>query len=342
MRILAVTNMYPTQHKPTLGIFVAQQIRGLRHIGLEIEVMLVDRARRGMGAYWGLRRQLHASVASFQPDVVHVMYGGVMADITTRTVRQQPVVVSFCGSDLLGERLSGAVRTLLAGYGVLASHRAARKASGIIVKSPNLHKALPGSVDLSKVRIIPNGIDLSRFQPLDRRACCQQLHWRTDYFHGLFASNGGDAGKRPDLAQAAVQALNARGVQAELHQLSGVPHEQVPVWLNASNVVLLTSRSEGSPNIVKEALACDLPVVSVDVGDVRERLQGIEGCYLALSEPGDLAAKLHMVYLGPSRVPGRVKMQELSLERVALRLKDFYGELLESCGKRGASHSGME
>jgi len=87
---------------------------------------------------------------------------------------------------------------------------------------------------------------------------------------------------------------------------------------------------EGSPNIVKEALACDVPVVSVDVGDVRERIEGIEGCYIALPESDDLAAKLSLVYTGSRRVRGRVKMQELSLERVALRLKEFYEEVLVS------------
>jgi len=107
------------------------------------------------------------------------------------------------------------------------------------------------------------------------------------------------------------------------------------MWLNASDIVLLTSLYEGSPTIIKEALACNVPIVSVDVGDVSKRIQGIEGCYLALPEPDDLATKLHMVLTGPHRVAGWAKMQGLSLERVALRLRDFYGELLESCVKKG-------
>src|SRR5262249_18704986 len=254
---------------------------------------------------------------------------------TTYAVGQRPVVVSFCGSDLLGEALSGSLRKLLASYGVFASHRAARKASGIIVKSKNLQEALPDNTDLSRVRIIPNGIDLDLFRPLDRSACCQQLGWHADRFHILFTSAAGNPCKRLDLAQATVKVLHYYGIQVELHQLSGVPHNEVPVWLNASNVVLLTSATEGSPNIVKEALACDLPVVSVDVGDVGERIHGIDGCYLALAEPGDLAGKLHNVSLGLCRVAGRVKMQDLSLEQVAVRLSEFYGELLESCGKKG-------
>jgi glycosyltransferase involved in cell wall biosynthesis len=326
--------MYPTPQNPTLGIFVQQQIKGLKQIGLNIDVLVVDRASKGIGAYWGLSRRIRTRIMNVQPDIVHVMYGGIIADVTTRAVDQRPVVISFCGSDLLGEPLAGCLRKWIASYGVSASHRAARKASGIIVKSKNLQDTLPDNLNLLKVRIIPNGVDLNRFRPLDRNTCREQLGWHPNRFHVLFTSNAEAPCKRPDLARAAVKALNCLGTHTELHQLSGVPHDEVAVWLNASNVVLLTSVTEGSPNIIKEALACDLPVVSVDVGDVSERIRGVEGCYLALSEPGDLAAKLHMVHCGPGRVAGRVRMQELSLEQVALCLRDFYGELLESCERK--------
>jgi teichuronic acid biosynthesis glycosyltransferase TuaC len=334
MRILAVTNIYPTLQAPALGTFVEQQVKGLRRIGLDVEVMLVDRAQRGMGAYLGLSRQVRARVAQFQPHVVHVMYGGVMADTITRAIHDRPIVVSFCGSDLLGELLSGILRRLISGYGVMASHRAARRACGIVVKSKNLHDALPKDVDRGKVRIIPNGVDLERFRPLNRDECRRRLGWSGKRFHVLFPTNTGDPRKRPDLARAAVEAVNNSGVKAEMHQLRGVPHEEVPIWLNASDVVLLTSLHEGSPNIIKEALACNIPVVSVDVGDVRERIQGIEGCYLAVPDPGDLAAKLQMVHAGSRRVVSRITMQGLSLERVALQLKEFYGEVLLAFEKR--------
>src|SRR4249919_1789725 len=117
MRILAVTNMYPTPQNPTLGIFVEQQIKGLRQTGLDVDVFVVDRVSKGMRAYWGLSRQLRARVVSFQPDVVHVMYGGVLADITTSVMDQRPMVISFCGSDLLGEPLAGSLQKWIASYG---------------------------------------------------------------------------------------------------------------------------------------------------------------------------------------------------------------------------------
>jgi glycosyltransferase involved in cell wall biosynthesis len=318
---------------------VEQQIKSLKEIGLDVDVEFVDRAQRGMRAYLGLGRKVRARVAKFNPDIVHVMYGGVMADAVTRAIDDRTTVVSFCGSDLLGENLSGIVRKLISEYGVRSSHRSAKRATGIVVKSKNLQDALPVYIPRSKVRIIPNGVDLERFQPFDRDECGKQLSWRKDIFHVLFPANGGDPVKRAELAHAAVDALKQGGIFAEIHQLRDVLHDNVPIWLNASDVVLLTSLHEGSPNVVKEALACNVPVVSVDVGDVRERITGIEGCYLASPDPNDLAAKLSLIYCGKRRAASRMKIQEIYMERIAIELKRFYQDLVFSPGlKAGDSH----
>src|SRR5438876_1090772 len=175
MRILAVTNMYPTPHHPTSGTFVEQQIKGLSQIGLHVEVMLVDRVQKGMRAYLGLGRQIFARIEHVEPDLVHVMYGGAMAYQVMRSVTNKPTIVTF---------------------------------------------------------------------------------------HGFLQL----------------------GVRAEMHYLRGVVHKEVPFWLNASDSLLLTSLHEGSPTIVKEALACNVSVVSVNVGDVSERIKGIAGCHLALPD----------------------------------------------------------
>jgi teichuronic acid biosynthesis glycosyltransferase TuaC len=340
LRILAVTNMYPSAAAPASGTFVEQQIEGLRQTGLNVDVMVVDRRGRGMAGYLGLDRKVQARIGNCQPDLVHVMYGGVMADLVTRAAGDVPTVVSFCGSDLLGERLSGPVRKFVSRYGVMASHKAARRATGIIVKSENLRDALPNYVDRSKVRIIPNGIDLERFRPLGQETCRARLGWNATHFHILFPTNSGDPVKRPDLARSAIDRVIRSGIPTELHYLCGVAHDEVPVWLNACDSLLLTSLHEGSPNIVKEALACDVPIVSVDVGDVRERIQGIDGCYIALAESGDLATKLSLVHNSSRRISARAKMHALSLDKIARRLEQFYEEILLSRkqvpgGKRG-------
>jgi glycosyltransferase involved in cell wall biosynthesis len=330
MRILAVTNMYPTAQDPTLGTFVEQQVHGLKQIGVIVEILLVDRIQKGMTAYFSIGRELRAAMADFEPDIVHSMYGGVMADRVTRAVAGKPTVVSFCGDDLLGELLSGTVRKIVSKYGITASHRAARRANGIIVKSKNLQDALPADLPPSKIRIIPNGIDLDRFKPLDRDLCRNRLGWSATRLNVLFPANTGDPRKRPELAHAAAQTAEQLGVKIEIHQLRCVPHHEVPVWLNASDAVLLTSLHEGSPNLIKEALACNVSVVSVDVGDVRERIRGIDGCFIADADPNDIANKLRLVGCGPRRVDSRDYVRDLSLQNVALRLKQFYENLLQN------------
>jgi teichuronic acid biosynthesis glycosyltransferase TuaC len=328
LRILAVTNMYPSPENPDSGTFVEQQIKGLERRGLEVAVLVVARIQKGMRAYFELAKDLRAQLAQFRPDIVHVMYGGVMAETVTRVIRDRPTIVSFCGDDLLGELLSGPMRKFIAGYGVLASYWAARRAAGIVVKSKNLENALPNWVPKSKVRIIPNGIDLERFKPLDRQDCNDRLGWNKRNFHVLISS--AQPIKQPGLARNAVEVLKLSADRVELHSLGRVPHDEVPIWLNASDVLLLTSLHEGSPNIVKEALACDLPIVSLDVGDVRERIQGVDECYLADPNPTDLASKLALLHAKPCRIAGRASVQNISLEHIALRLEEFYEDVLLS------------
>ena len=332
MRILAITNMYPSVAVPTSGVFVEQQVKGLREIGLTIDVLLINRVDHGMKAYWNAGDLIQNQIKESDPDLIHVMYGGVMANRVTKAVRNKPIVVTFHGSDLLGEHLSGLARKWIAYYGIHCSWRAAKAASGVVVVSSRLGNALPPNLDRSKVRVIPCGIDLDRFRPVPKVESRERLGWKSSNYHVLFASNSGNPVKRPQLARSAVNRLCQLGVNAQIHYLSGIPNHEVPLWLSAGDVLLLTSLHEGSPTIIKEALACDLPVVSVDVGDVAERIQGIDGCYLAMPDADDLAAKLAVVCGRSTRIHGRSRVEALSIGRIAGRLKDFYQEVLASFG----------
>jgi glycosyltransferase involved in cell wall biosynthesis len=327
MRILAITNMYPSAAFPGQGVFVHQQVMGLRSIGLDVRVLFVDRRRDGPMAYHRLNNEVPRAVAEFEPDAIHVMYGGVMADQIVRRQHFRPVVVTFHGSDLLGENLSGWMRRIISRYGVHCSRSAARAAAGVVVVARHLAGALAGAAKAEKVRVIPCGIDLERFKPMDPLACKRRLGWEPESFHVLFASSNGDLVKRPWLAKAAVEQMAPFKQPPELHYLNSIPNEEVPVWLNASDALLLTSLHEGSPTVVKEALACGLPVVSVDVGDVAERIEGIEGCYLAPPEPAELAGKLSLVRAGGKRLNCRMQLGELSIGSVAQKLKRFYEEI---------------
>jgi len=259
-----------------------------------------------------------------------VMYGGVMADVLTRTVRDVPVVVTFRGTDVLGGKGRGVVHGLSRRYGVVASRRAARRAAGIVVKSQNLVDALPGDVDRSRVWVVPDGVDLERFRPRDKDACRAELRWDARVRHVLFPGSSRRPEKRFALAEAAVARAREKGTEIELHALEGVPHDAVATWLNAADVVLLTSVHEGSPNVVKEALACNVPVVSVDVGDVRERISGIDGCHIADSMPHDLADKLALVLGRDKPVAGRERVHDLELSVVASRLGEIYAQVVHA------------
>ncbi len=328
MRVLAVTNMYPSFKNPALGVFVKEQLESLRTLGLDVNVLRVNRFQRGILAYVGLGQKVRKKMVEFGPDLVHVMYGGIMAERVITAVDTIPTMVSFCGSDLYGASLRGLTGQLASRFGALASHSAARKATRIVVKSKTLEAELPPDVDRSKVRIIPNGVDMHKFRPLDRNKCRAQLGWESNVSHVLFAGAIANPIKRWHLAAAAVDQVSSWGLHVVLHELWGVLHEEVPAWLNAANMVVVTSTHEGSPNIVKEALACNIPIVSVAIGDIPERIRDVEGCYLAKPDPHDLATKIRKVLEGPSRVDGRQAVQNLSLERVALRLGEFYEETL--------------
>jgi teichuronic acid biosynthesis glycosyltransferase TuaC len=328
MRVLIVTNMYPTPGVPHGGTFVAAQVESLRALAVEIEVWHLRRQEEGRGVYRGLAQKVRRIVAAHEPDLVHVQYGGVLASRISGAVRDRPVLVSFCGDDLLGSPGAGLLDFVAGRVNVVASRRAAARAAGIVVKSRNLYDALPRSVDRETVWILPNGVDLSRFRPMDNRECQRRLGWDVEHRHVLFPAPPNRSEKRFPLAEAAVAELDGATGRTELHSLSGIEHADVPIWLNAADVVLLTSSREGSPNAIKEALACNVPVVSVDVGDVAERLEGIAGCYLAEATPEDLARKLRHVLERPGRVDGQARMSELGIERVAARLRDIYQMLV--------------
>src|SRR6185503_18788950 len=142
MRILAITNIYPSAHAPSSGVFVREQIKGLCAIGLDIRVLFIDRKREGALTYYRLGRKVTEAIAEFDPAVIHVMYGGVMADQILRRHHLRPMVVTFRGSDLLGENLSGWTRKIISRYGIYCSRRAAEGADGVIVVARHLVRAL--------------------------------------------------------------------------------------------------------------------------------------------------------------------------------------------------------
>jgi len=328
LRVLAVTNMYPTKKQPFVGTFIQQQVQGLRAASVDVEVFVWARQQHGMLAYGDIKEPYLAHCKRFNPDIVHVMYGGLLAYlISLWTPKHLPVVISLCGSDVLGERDAGFVRFLLAQMGVMASYSAIQQSAAVIVKSNNLAHAIRQMVEPARIRVLPNGVDTHLFKAMPQSMCRAQLGF-TDTFDVLFPSNSGHPVKRVWLAEAAVALLQKQGVPAVLRKLSGVAHNQVPIWMNACHVLLLCSSHEGSPNVVKEALSCGLPIVSVEVGDVRERIAGIDGCYLVADNKESMAQQLLHVFKNKKRIHADESVKSISLTTISKKLETLYRELL--------------
>ena len=161
-----------------------------------------------------------------------------------------------------------------------------RHADAITVKSENLRRALPERLR-RKCIVLPDGVDLGFFAPMDRAEARSRLKWGHEPVV-LFVSAGGNRSvKNLPLAEASIHNLRCRGYDAKLVMVSAATRHEVLWMLNAADILLVTSVHEGSPNIVKEAMACNLLVVSVPCGDVADRLVDVT--------PGELLRTTHIV-----------------------------------------------
>jgi len=169
------------------------------------------------------------------------------------------------------------------------------------------------------------------FQPIGKEQARKELQLDTTKRYILFSGAFQNAVKNAALAQAAVACCP----EVELLELNGYSREQIALLMNAVDVALMTSFSEGSPQFIKEALACNCPIVSVPVGDVPEMIGEMEGCFVTTYEPSDVAEKLRLALEFGKRTEGRKRILELKLdsESIARRIVEVYQALLEKKGK---------
>jgi glycosyltransferase involved in cell wall biosynthesis len=269
--------------------------------------------------------RLRRIIRSFQPDVIHAQFGTVTALITVLST-SLPVVVTYRGSDLNGWLSRASWRSPLAR---LLSQMAALRARQIICVSEEVKSQLWWRSRIATV--IPTGVDTAAFCPQPRDDARRQLGWEQDERVVIFNASRDPMTKRLDLAQASLGAAEKLCGKIRFEVLDGhVPPDLVPKMMNASDCLLLTSDREGSPTVVQEAMACGLPVVSVDVGDVRERLRGIKPSQIVSRDAEDLGRAVAVILRGRERANGRQKAELISTERVARQLIAVYQRALSS------------
>jgi glycosyltransferase involved in cell wall biosynthesis len=326
MKVLWVTNMWPDHHRPWYGSFVFSQAQSLRALGVEIDVVYIA-GYASRSEYLRSIARIRKAVAASRYDVVHAHYGhsAVLARIQTRS----PLVISYCGDDLLGTPAATGGGRLTASSRLLAAAFAqwSRLAAVTITKSEQMAMRLPSRVR-RRNRVIPNGVDLTRFKPGDRKAARHALGWSNQRPNVLFAGNPTIPRKNFQLAKSVCAELARRGCEPALRVAWEVPPDQVPLWLDAADLLLFTSVSEGSPNVIKEAMAAGLPIVSPPVGDVPERLSGVAGGFVVDYDVEAMAdAVLAGLKVGRSFAL-RDAVLPLGLEQVAHQVVRVYEEVV--------------
>ncbi|MCE9644899.1 MAG: glycosyltransferase [Chloroflexi bacterium] len=303
MNILIVTTEWARFEGDNAGIHVLNQVNRLRQAGLTVDVFPF-RGRKNPFAYWQARQNFKKIDIS-KYDVIHAHHG--QAGLIALAQNQRPVVVTFHGSDLQGIRNQLGGLTALGRVLRLSSQWVACRANEIILVADHLAKHIHNR----PYHLIPAGVDLNLFHPISMEKARARLGFATNARLILFVGDPERTEKRFWLAKKAVEFLREKFF-AQIVIANGVFPEKMPLYMNACNVLLVTSSTEGSPNAIKEALACNLPIVSTDVGDIRQRLDTIEGCVICANDkPETIAKAIAQVFINNKHIDGRNAVQNL-------------------------------
>ena len=242
--------------------------------GIQIDYFTI----KGKGFLGYLRSipQIRIKLKGNKYDTVHAHYS--YSALAASLAGAKPLVVSLMGSDIKSNSY------------IIFFIRLFNKFtfSKIIVKSEDMKVSL----DIEKVSVIPNGVDINLFKPLNQEECKNLLNWDSNKKQILFAANPKRHEKNYELAQEAFYLI--KNSDCELKFLDNVPDREMPTYYNAADVIFLTSLWEGSPNVIKEAMACNRPIVATNVGDISWLLNNISGCFITGFNSKEISDKLQL------------------------------------------------
>jgi teichuronic acid biosynthesis glycosyltransferase TuaC len=305
MKVLFVSSGNAGKFNP----LIKAQYKSLIDLGLEMDSYLI----KGKGIFGYLKNisRIRKMIKSNRYDVVHAHFSYSAFAVTLAFPKN--LVVSLMGSDLKEKWFTQKFSTFLSKYWW----------KSVIVKSQEMYD-INGVKD---AKILPNGVDFSIFKPIERELAIAHLGWNSTKKHIVFAGNPKNYIKNFPLAEQAIDYVNSEEI--EIHVLGNIPHEEIPIIFNAADVVLLTSLWEGSPNVIKEALACNRPIVATECGDVKLLLDGVDGCFVTdynYKNIGDSILKA----LNYEKSNGRNRIFHLDSRIIAQKIKEVY---LESISK---------
>jgi len=306
VRALVISNMPASPENPGRGSFVRDQVRALRALGHDVELFAF--APGGARAYARAARTLRARYAHERFDVVHSHFG--LTAWPAFAVRAGVRALTLHGTDLSHPRSGPITRAALPLIGLPAT------------VSASLARLLPGAGRRRRVAVLPCGVDLERFRPVPRAEARRALALDPAAPFVLFPADPARPEKRVDRARAVA-------ARTELVTLGHAHPDEVALWMNAANAVLIPSEREGFGLAALEALACEVPVLATPVGIAPLALQGIRGAHCGAFVEAEWRAALapHLADPDP-RVPGRARAELFSSERMAARVAAAWSELV--------------
>lgn len=316
MRILYITNNYPTPAYPIFGIFVKEQIDSLTDQGLKNEVFFINGREKGKLEYFKAIFKLRKFLKGKEFDVVHCHHAlSGICFIFSGQSKKYKSVISYQNDPLheQGKYLYTFIR---------------KRFNAIILKNNS------PVVDNSTVYYQPNGVNTNFFKPIPKEECIKKLKLRNDKRYILFvSSNYIREQKRYDRFLEVLEILKSKYKLNNIEELKLINTERkvVPYYFNAASLHLLTSDFEGSPNSVKEAMACNTPVVSTNVGNVEELLRGVEGSWVSNTKNAEELAELaYKALQNNNECIGREHLikNELDIESVAKKITSIYKKII--------------
>ena len=282
--------------------YVYEQVEAIRRqFDVEFDFFLIN--GRGIRGYLSNLTALREKVQHDRFDIVHAHYGN--SGFLSIMQKSVPVVITFHGSDidLLSGRVLSKIAMKMSVFNIFVTQRLAEKARA-----------------KGNFAVISCGVDLDKTFPVDVAEARRRTGLDPGKKYALFSSSFGNPDKNYELARRAAELVG----NIDLLELSGFTREQVNLLMNAVDLLIVTSLHESGPLVVKEAVACGCPVVSVDVGDVREIIGGIQGCYLTSYDPADIAAKMSAVLGSGARTNDRNRILSFDNKEIARKVYDVY------------------
>ena len=311
-------------------IFVRRQVESLRREGVEVSAFYFTSRTSPIRVLQEWRR-LRTRIKETRPHVLHAHYGTATSALCALAATI-PLVITFRGDDLNFQPEARWVRFAL---GHVLSQLSALRSSITLCVSARLRQRLWWRKQ--NALVVPSGVDMDMFRPQPKEECRDLLGWHRTEPIVLFNAGWDPATKGLDIVRAAVKVAEQRiGPVRLVVTSSNVAPDQMPLYLNAADCLVLASFREGSPNIIKEALACNLPIVSVDVGDVPERLRGVHPSRIVAREPYQIGCALAEILNLGQRSNGREAVQDCSETKIAAIIATAYRSAATTKHKRNA------